>query len=98
MQRAITVRDPEFSSWDRAALLADAAQARVPRGSHGRKLSEVTDPANQFAFDVPRNALGIPTPATDWAQKALDAAQEQYRKAYPDEPMGSKLWRVELRS
>ncbi|GAA1148394.1 hypothetical protein GCM10009651_36330 [Microbacterium natoriense] len=92
--RAVTVREPEFSAWDRAVLLADAVDSKAPRGAHGLLLSEVTKPENQFAYDVPRTPLGIPMPGIDWAQKALDDAQEQYRKAFPKEPMGSKLWRV----
>lgn len=94
MVRAVTVREAEYSAWDRAQLLADVAASKVRRGGHGLPLSETTDPKNQFAYDVPRSPIGIPTPGTDWAQKVLDEAQEQYRKIFPNEPMGSKLWRV----
>lgn len=94
VERSITVRESEFSSWDRAALLTDLSDSKVRRGAHGLPLSETTNPENQFAYDVPRSALGVPAPVTDWAQKALDEAQEQYRKLYPDTPLGSKLWRV----
>lgn len=90
----MTVREPEFSAWDRALFLDLWNREKERRGAHGLPLSETTDPANQFAYDVPRNEKGIPTPGTDWAQKALDDAQAQYRAAYPDTPMGSKMWRV----
>lgn len=94
MVRAVTVREPEFSAWDRALFYDLWSTEKAPRGSHGVLLSEATNPDNQYAFDVPRNERGVPTPATDYAQKALEDAQAEYRSRYPNEPMGSKLWRV----
>lgn len=89
--RAITVREPEFNSWDRAVLLADVAASKVPRGAHGLPLSETTDPANQFAYEVPN-------PVMDWAQKALDDQQALYKKQHPNSPMGGLLWKVARRA
>lgn len=88
--RAVTVREPEFSAWDRAVLLADVAASRVPRGRHGLPLSEASDPANQFAFEVP-------TPRMDWAQKALDDAQEAFKKQNPKASMNALMWKVARR-
>jgi len=94
MVAAVTVREAEFSGWDRALFYDLWSREKEPRGPHGLLLSETTDPENQYAYDVPRNEKGIPTPATDYAQKALEDAQAEYRSRYPNEPMGSKLWRV----
>lgn len=91
LARAVTVREPEFTPWDRAALLADVADSKELRGSHGRLISEVTDPANQFAYEAE-------PPAMDWAQKALDDAQEAYKKKNPKASLGALLWRVTKRS
>ena len=90
MTRAVTVREPEYTAWDRAALLRNVADSKVRRGAHGLPLSETTDPNNQFAFEV------MP-PEMDWAQKALDDAQEAYRKAHPKTSTGALLWKVKRR-
>lgn len=88
--RAVTVREPEYSAWDRAVLLADVAASKVPRGHHGVPLHEAADPENQFAFEVP-------PPRMDWAQKALDDAQEAFKKQNPKAPMGALMWKVARR-
>lgn len=90
LSRAVTVREPEYTAWDRAALLRDVADSKIRRGSHGLPLSETTDPENQFAYEAE-------TPAMDWAQKALDDAQEAYKKQNPKASLGALLWRVKKR-
>lgn len=90
LARAVTVREPEYSPWDRAALLADVADSKIPRGAHNLPLSETTDPRNQFAYEME-------PPTMDWAQKVLDDAQEAYRKKNPNAPMGALLWKVKRR-
>ena len=91
MVRAVTVREPEFSAWDRRVLADDVAASKVRRGAHGIPVAEAADPENQFAFEVP-------PPTMDWAQKALDDAQAAYRKQNPKAPLGALLWRVTRRS
>ena len=88
--RAVTVREPEFSDVDVAMLLADYEREHEPRGRHGRLMSEAMDPANQFAYEVP-------PPSIDWAQRALNDAEEAYKKRYPQADMGSLLFRVRMR-
>lgn len=87
MIRAVTVREPEFSEWDRMLLLADHREAHTVRGRHGVPMVEALDPKNQFAFEVP-------LPSVDWAQKKLNEAQEKYKKAYPSADMDSLHWEV----
>lgn len=84
------MRESEFSAWDRAVLLADVAASRIPRGQHGLPLSETSDPENQFAYEVP-------PPRMDWAQKALDDAQEAFKKKNPKASMGALMWKVARR-
>lgn len=86
----MTVRESEFSAWDRSVLFADVAASKVPRGAHGLPLSEAADPDNQFAFEV------LP-PRMDWAQKALDDAQEAFKKANPKASMSALMWKVARR-
>lgn len=88
--RAVTVREPEFSAWDRALLLADVAASKVPRGAHGLPLSETSAAENQFAYEVPE-------PRMDWAQKALDDAQEAFKKKNPKASMSALMWKVARR-
>lgn len=87
---AVTVREAEFSAWDRAVLVADWGRSSARVGRHGRLLSEALDPANQFAYEVP-------PPVTDWAQKKLNEAQEAYKKKYPQADMDALLWEVTMR-
>lgn len=84
---AVTVREAEFSAWDRAVLVADWKRTNVLRGRHGLPLSEALDPANQFGFEV------LP-PLTDWAQKKLNEVQDAFKKKYPEADMDALLWEV----
>lgn len=87
--RAVTVREAEFSSWDRAVLLADRARALAPRGAHGLLLSETTNPENAGRYTVP-------LPTVDFAAKKLAAEKKKYAQQWGDESLTGTLWRVEL--
>lgn len=90
MRASVTVREPEYSEADLLAILASRREDQRPRGSHGRLLSEATDPANQYRYVVP-------LPTKDFAESALSKARAAYRKQYGDEAeMDSLLWTVEL--
>lgn len=84
----MTVREPEFSEWDVALLLQERARRLARRGSHGLLLDETTNPNNQFAYQAK-------APITDWAEKALREAKQDYAKKYPKADMGALLWEVE---
>lgn len=86
---SVTVREPEFSAWDRALLLGDRARSEIQQGRHGLPISVATDPANRGRF-------AVPLPTTDFAAEALSRAQDAYRKKYPDAPFDALLWRVEM--
>lgn len=86
--RTVTVREPEFSAYDRALFLDHWQREKEPRGSHGWTIAEATDPENQFKFHVP-------APTKDFAAEALHKEQESYKKRFPTADMGSILWRVE---
>lgn len=89
MKSAVTVREPEYSEWDRARLIESRRRAKAPRGAHGRLMSEATALENQYRYRV-----GLPI--TDHAQAALNKAQEAYRKRWGDDvDMDSLLWEVE---
>ena len=89
MVRAVTVRETEFSDWDRAALLADRARDLAPRSRTGILMSEATDRKNFGRFVVP-------PPVTDFASKALHEAQEAWKEQYGEKSLDSLAWRVEL--
>lgn len=86
----VTTREPEFTERDRLLILASRRADAAPRGSHGVLLSEATDPKNAYAFEVD-------LPTTDFAQKALNDAQETYQKQNEDVDMGVLLWSVTKR-
>lgn len=87
LERAITVREPEFSDWDRSVMLHDKYMEGLPRGSHGILVSEAIDPANQ-------NAFRAEDPVMDFAAKTISDAQSRYKKAWPDADMSVLRWRV----
>ena len=89
MIRAVTVREAEFSDWDRAALLADRARDLAPRSRTGILMSEATDRKNFGRFVVP-------PPATDLAKKALREAQDEWKEQYGEKSLEDLVWRVEL--
>lgn len=86
--RTITVREPEFSEWDVAVLLADLAESKIRKGRHGLPLVDALDPKNQFAYV----AKG---PVTDWAQRKLNEAEERFKKSNPNADMDSLHFWVE---
>ena len=87
---SVTVTEPRFTPADVDILLASRRKEAEPRGEHGFTYAEATDPKNQGRFKV---AL----PVRDFAQEALDAEREKYRKTYGDDyHRYAFLWRVEL--
>lgn len=84
---SVTVSESRFSAGEVARLLASRRRERVVRGAHGIPLVEAMDPANQFAFETT-------PPVMDWAQKALNVAQEAYRKQNPKSDMSAVHIRV----
>lgn len=87
----VAVTEPRFTRHEKALLLASRRAEKAPRGRHGLLLSETTDTKNQFAYRVP-------PPQRDYAQAAIDKAEAEYRKRYPDAPMGALLWRAEKKA
>lgn len=85
---SVTVAEPRFTRREVAALLASRRAEKVPRGRHGLPLSETTDKANEYAYEVP-------LPTTDFAARALASAQAKYRKDWPDAQHEALLWRVQ---
>lgn len=82
--RAVTVREPEFSADDLAALIVSRRDSLVRRGPHGHPLSEATDPANQFKYYVEH-------PIQDWALTAAQRAQDHFYAANPQLKKDSTL-------
>lgn len=91
MVRSVTIREPEFSALDVAVLLEARRRVRVRRGPHGYTIAEATDPANQFAF--------VAKPRQDWAMRALNQAQDAYKRENPKATdLNSLVWDVQRRS
>ena len=88
---SVTVREPEWSPDDVAALAASRREEFARRGAHGFKIPEATDPANNGQFEVD-------IPSTDFAAAALKRAQDKYFGQYPDAKGDPSLvWNVRRR-
>lgn len=88
---SVTVREPEWTADDVAALLASRREEFAKRGAHGYTIAEATDPANQGTFEA-----GLPS--TDFAALALSRAQDSYYRKYPDAKGDPSLvWTVRKR-
>lgn len=83
------VPEPRFTRREVDLLLESRRLEREPRGSHGFRLSEATDPKN-------RGKWVVPPPVTDYAEAVVAVAKAARRKQYPDEDQSALLWRVEL--
>jgi hypothetical protein len=86
-------QEPEWDE-EQVALLLAAEEQLAEIGPHGVPMSEATsrlaDPNNRFTGWH----YEIPPPRIDHAQRALNLAQDERAKAYPDEDSGSLLWRT----
>lgn len=71
---SVAVTEPRFSRADVAVLLASRREDHAPRGSHGHKISESTDPAHQYVWSVE-------PPIVDFAAVALSKARKEYADA-----------------
>lgn len=87
---SVATSEPRFTRDEVALLLASRRVEQEPRGSHGHLLSQATDPKS-------RGRWKAQLPTVDFAARELNAAQDAYRKQYPDADMDSLLWAVELR-
>lgn len=87
---SVTVTEPRFTPSEVDVLIASRRLEREPRGAHGLPMSEVTDPANQYAYRVPE-------PDMDFAQAKLNRERDMYKKANPDADMSALVFRVERR-
>lgn len=85
---SVTATQSRFTPREVALLLASRREENAPRGSHGFKLSEATDPENKDAFTVP-------LPITDFAEKALIRERKKYSDRWGQDALDATLWRVE---
>ena len=85
---SVSFAEARFTPTEVGKLLAARRSGMEPRGSHGWKLSEATDPKNMGRFK-----LGVPT--TDFAAKAEAEGLESARKRYGEQMMKYLLFRVE---
>lgn len=89
----MTTREPEWSRIDVEAMLAFIESRRV--GAHGHPLDEAMSPdADPSSWDAKYRYV-VPSPQRDFAQQALNDAQEAMRKRFPDADMTALKWRVE---
>lgn len=91
---SVTVREPEFTVRDQAALLQDWGDEHTPRNEFGIPIAEATDPANH-PFDPRASGHFVAEPIIDFAAHAVDVAAEERRKklSNPDDDWPLR-WRV----
>ena len=84
----MTVREPEWSPDDVAAVLASRRRFNTKRSPTGYPLTEATDPANRGKFTVD-------LPTTDFALQALLREQKRYEEKFPSAKGDrSLIWNV----
>lgn len=88
MTRSITTREAEYTDRDRAVLFEAWQRDNERRDPNGIKLSDATDPAQQYDWKV-----GLPT--MNFAQAALNKAMTAYKKAWPDADTTALIWEIE---
>lgn len=86
-------QEPEWDE-EQTALLLAAEQLAGEVGPHGVPMSDATsplaDPNDRF-----RGWHYVARVRVDHAQRALNTAQDERRRAYPDEDAGSLLWTLD---
>lgn len=84
---SVTVTEPRFTPYETGLLLASRDRDNQPRGEHGIRLSEATDPAKRWH---------VPLPKRDFAKAALEKAQDAYEAEWGDRAdLSSLVWQVE---
>jgi hypothetical protein len=87
--RAVTTREPEFSPDQTAALLA-YKDYMADLGPHGIPMSEAMDPANAHGFVAADGGI----PSIDFAEKAVQDAQDAYYQQWPNVSKNGHKWSV----
>lgn len=89
---SVSVTEPRFTRAEKALLLVARRRALEPRGPHGVRLSEATDPANDPTSWDATGKFVVPLPKVDFAAEALKAAQAKW----PEDDKRTLLWSVGL--
>lgn len=71
-----------------------ARRHRKSLGRHGVPMDEALDPQASPSVRGGWHYV-VPAPTRDYAQQAINAARDGYRKKYPDADLDSLEWRVE---
>lgn len=88
----VTIREPEFTPTERAALLAYVAH-RNNIGQYGENLDEAMSPdADLNNRDAKFHYVA--TSARNHAAAAVDRTRAEFEKKYPDDPMYGFRWSV----
>lgn len=89
---SIAVTEPRFTRTEKALLIVARRRALEPRGSHGIRISDATDPANDPTSWDATGKFVVPLPSVDFAAEALRLEREKW----PEDDKRALLWQVEL--
>lgn len=93
----MTTREPEWDASQRGWLLASRA-IEADTGQYGERLSEALDPkASPFYHEDDAIRFDVVGPAVNQAVKAVEDAQDDRKKKYPDAPTNGLIWGVKRR-
>lgn len=87
----VAVTEARFTRAEKSLLIESRRRALEPRGSHGIRFSEASDPANDPTSWDATGEFVVPLPAVDFAADALRKAKSEW----PDDDKRPMLWRVE---
>lgn len=91
---SVTWREPEWSTDDVNALLALREYRRLT-GPHGQQMDEAMSPDGDPSNPDAKFRWVAGLPSVDFAQKAINVEQDNYKKKYGDDAdMGSMRWSV----
>lgn len=85
------------SEWDdeQIALLLASGDMRAEIGPHGQPMDEAMSPLADPWKRAPGGWRYVPRVRTDFAQRAIAAAQAERQKKYPDADLSADVWTVE---
>lgn len=94
LDRIVTVREPEWTSEQRAWLLA-SHEIDIDTGSYGERLSEATDrKASPYYHGEDAIRFEAVGPTVNQAARVVEEAQKAREKSYPDASTAGHMWGV----
>ncbi|WP_460801473.1 hypothetical protein [Microbacterium sp. GXF6406] len=90
--RSVEFTETEFSQEDVARLVAARRIRNAPRGPHGHLISEATSAEANPSSRAAKFRYVVQAPSRDFAQQAINRAQEEWKNSHPDTDMSDLIF------